>query len=140
MTNKEHLREALQSLNGMTPAAVAEHIRKLKIKGRTGTTSRCPLALCLHKTQGATFVVGRKYVARISGRSIAKVRTPRNVAIFVRDFDEGRYPLLMAPAPRCMPPSLRKKDTHNRTNRKPEARDHKREIKNHVAKLVSRFR
>ena len=61
------------------------------------------------------------------------MRTPEQVAVFLRKFDLGKYPGLIAPPPRCLNKSRPKRVSgpSGPTSRKP--------IENHIAKLVGRF-
>lgn len=129
------LREIVQQFEGKTPDQIAEVVRKHKIKGRMGTTYKCPMALLLDGISTGRYVIGRRYIARQSGASIERVRTPDGVAAFVRKFDIGGYPGLISPPPRCVakpgdaPP--RKRRGRGQRTRPP--------IKNHLSKLVGRF-
>jgi hypothetical protein len=80
-------------------------------------------------------VIGRRYVVRRSGNKIQKVRTPKNLAQFVRKFDIGGYPELIAPPPRCL---AREPKRPGRKHSGGPSR-HPKKIINHIAKLVDRF-
>ena len=129
--------DILEQFRGKSPDQIAETIRRRGIKGRSGTTHVCPMALLLRGQSTGDFVIGRKYIARRSGTKIEKVHTPANISTFVRRFDIGKYPELMAPSPRCL----------NQTRRNPkkgERGEHKlprkpRKIVHHLSKLVDRF-
>ena len=129
------LSDILEQFKGKSADDIAAMVKRRHIKGRTGTTSRCPMALLLRGQNTGEYVIGRKYIVRRSGDNIQKVRTPRNIAVFVRKFDIAGYPDLIAPPPRCLA-----KEPRNRapdTRKKPSG--DKRIIKNHLAKLVDRF-
>jgi len=134
------LADVLRQFEGKTADQIADIVRKHRIRGRSGTTSKCPMALLLGGQATGSFVIGRRYLVRRSGKWIEKARTPVNIASFVRKFDIGKYPDLMAPAPRCMFGKTSKKASGKsgqhiqpRKPRKP------RKIVNHLAKLVDRF-
>ena len=132
------LTDVLKQFEGKTPDDIAEIMRRRKIKGRMGTTYDCPMALLLDGVSTGRYVIGRKYIVRQSGKVIQKSRTPDNVATFVRKFDVGDYPDLVAPPPRCMVPRGEPRAPHGRADDRTQ-RDRKRVIKNHIRKLVGRF-
>ena len=131
------LNDALAHFQHKTPDQIAEIVKRNKIKGRMGTTYGCPMALLLDHTSTGSFVIGRKYIVRRSGKVIEKVRTPENIATFVRKFDIGGYPDMVAPPPRCLAPRgrERKRGPDPRTDRKRKPRT----VQNHIGKLVGRF-
>lgn len=132
------LDDVMVQFEGKTPDQIADMVRLHKIKGRMGTTYGCPMALLLDGISTGAYVIGRRYIARRSGKTIEKKRTPVNVATFVRKFDIGGYPDIVAPPPRCMAP-------RGRTRRGPKDKggEHKnrkpRVVQNHIGKLVGRF-
>lgn len=101
-TGQSELRAAIEELKGIKPAQIADIISRRRIKGRPGTTGRCPLALMFQNTHGGRFIVGQKYVMRQVGANVEKIKTPENLAAFVRMFDEGRYQDLIQVPPRCI--------------------------------------
>lgn len=133
------LTDVVDQFKGKTPDAIAAMIAKRGIKGRMGTTYRCPMALLLDGVSTGSYIIGRKFIVRRSGKTIEKVRTPENMSIFVRRFDIGKYPELIAPPPRCLAPPIKRpgRTGSDISNRK--ARIEKREIRQHLANLVERF-
>jgi hypothetical protein len=130
------LSDVLEQFRGKNADEIAAMVKRRGIKGRMGTTYGCPMALLLNQARHGEFVIGRKYVVRRSGDRIEKQRTPRNIEAFVRKFDIGGYPDMVAPPPRCVAKlgdKLRpaSKGTRGQRTRPP--------IKNHLAKLVGRF-
>lgn len=130
------LKDELRHYVGKTPDQIAATVKRRGIKGRMGTTYGCPMALLLNGEGGGAHVIGRRFIVRRSGKNIEKIRTPDNVAAFMRKFDIGGYPDLVAPPPRCVAPRgqrvrVRKPNESGKRTRPP--------IKNHLAKLVGRF-
>ena len=128
------LDDVLSQFSGKKPDEIAEIVKRRGIKGRMGTTYGCPMALLLHGITTGDFVIGRKYIARRSGNNIDRAITPKNIADFIRKFDIGGYPELVAPPPRCLAPRAaapRPRGKRGTRTRPP--------IKNHLAKLVGRF-
>jgi hypothetical protein len=138
-TRKVHadhvLDHALEQFHGKTADQIAEIVRRRGIKGRMGTTSKCPMALLLDSQASGKFVIGRQYIARRSGSRIEKARTPVNVAQFMRRFDIGFYPDLIMPPPRCLtkPGDKRKAAPGKKPGPKRSP------WKNRIAKMVNRF-
>jgi len=132
------LEDVLAHFRNKTPVQIADMVRRAHIKGRTGTTTKCPLALLMAGIGTGTFVIGRKYIARRTPQGVQQVRTPDNVATFVRKFDVGGFPELMAPAPRCIA-KTRSHGGSSGTRGYGDKRGHKRIVKHHLAKLVGRF-
>lgn len=127
------LQDVLATFAGKTPDQIAEAVGKHGIKGRMGTTYGCPMALLLDSVSTGRYVIGRRYIARVCGKKIERARTPDNIAVFVRKFDLGQYPNLIAPPPRCLAPrAARKRPSGTRGYKNGP-------IKNHLAKLVERF-
>lgn len=124
--------DVLALFEGKTPDAIAAMVKRRGIKGRMGTTYNCPMAILLHNMSTGAYVIGRRYIVRISGRDIQKAPTPKNVHQFLHKFDLGGYPDIIAPPPRCMPGKPGPKETR-KGNR------HKSPVKNHLGKLVARF-
>jgi hypothetical protein len=135
--------EALEQFKGQTADEIAAICKRRGIKGRTGTTYGCPLAIMLGNIGTGTYVIGRKYIVRRSGKVIEKAYTPQNLSTFIRKFDIGKYPELMAPAKRCMMTAKekRQKDARTGNRHKPGYEKAKRShiVKNHLTKLVDRF-
>lgn len=104
-TPLNELHDAVNDVKSLKPAEIAAMLKRRKIIGRPGTTGRCPLALLMAGAHGGRFVVGQKYVMRQSGGSVEQVKTPDNLAAFVRMFDSGQFPELIQVPPRCMPKS-----------------------------------
>lgn len=128
------LSNTLSMMRGKTPDQIAEMGKRRGIRGRMGTTYGCPMALLLGGENTGDFVIGRRYIVRRSGKNIERTRTPASVAAFVRKFDVGGYPDLIAPPPRCLAPRGPKRKTYG------EGKGRTRPpIKNHIAKLVGRF-
>ncbi len=101
-TPAHELRDAIDDVKNLKPAEIAAVLKRRKILGRPGTTGRCPLALLMAGAHGGRFIVGQKYVMRQAGDSVEKVKTPPNLAAFVRMFDEGRFRDLIQVPPRCV--------------------------------------
>ncbi len=99
---------AVDEIKALKPDEIAALIENRKIKGRPGTTGLCPLASLLHGAHGGRFVVGPDFIIHVSGNHnkphLEKVKTPPNLASFVRMFDKGLYGKLILPPPRCVPP------------------------------------
>lgn len=130
------LEDVLSQFKDQTADQIAATIKRRGIKGRMGTTYGCPMALLLNGIETGSFVIGRKYIVRRSGKVIQKVRTPREISVFMRKFDLGKYPEIIAPPPRC----LRKSRTKSKSGSpSQQVRNRPKEIKNHLAKLVDRF-
>lgn len=93
---------AVNDVKNLKPAEIAAHLKKSKILGRPGTVGRCPLALLMHNKRGGHFYVGQTYIIRQTrGDQVDKIRTPPNLAAFVRMFDKGEFPELIQVPPRC---------------------------------------
>lgn len=101
-TNRDELLAAIEDVKNLKPAEIAAVLKRRKIVGRPGTTGRCPLALLMHGSRGGRFVVGQKYVMRTVGDQVDKVKTPPNLASFVRQFDQGVFRELIQVPPRCV--------------------------------------
>jgi hypothetical protein len=99
---QDKLERAVARVADKSPDAIYEMMRRRGITGRPGSTHNCPLAKLLHKEWGGRFVIGRKSIALVSGKSTVKVPTPKNMANFVRKFDLSGFPTLLAPPPRCL--------------------------------------
>lgn len=103
--NRSELLAAVAEVEKLRPAKIAEMIAARRIKGRPGTTGRCPLAMLMIGGHGGQFYVGEKFIARRTGHSsnpnVEKIKTPDNLAAFVRMFDRGDFSTLIAPPPRC---------------------------------------
>ena len=101
---KEALLDAVNDVKNLKPAEIAAFLKKRKILGRPGTTGRCPLALLMAGAHGGRFVVGQKYVIhQTSSGKVEQVKTPPNLAAFVRMFDSGQFKDLIQVPPRCLP-------------------------------------
>jgi hypothetical protein len=100
--NKQELHDAINDVRNLTPMDIVRELRRKRIKGRPGTTGRCPLALLMQGSHGGKFVIGQKYIIRHSGKQIDKVKTPKNLAAFVRMFDEGQFTDIIQVPPRCV--------------------------------------
>lgn len=129
------LHQMMHQFTGKSADEIAQLIRKRGIRGRMGTTARCPMALLLGGEGTGRFVIGRKYIVRQAGKELEKMATPKNVAAFVRKFDIGGYPELIAPPPRC---------THKASDPRPRpkgpnSRPQRIGLTHHIAKLVGRF-
>ena len=126
----------LEEYQGKKADEIAEIVKRRGIKGRMGTTYGCPMALLLKGTHTGQYIIGRRYIVRRSGTTIEKSRTPENVSTFIRKFDIGKYPEIIAPPPRCMAKSkVTKTRNHSVDNRSKR----KRVVENHISKLVNRF-
>lgn len=100
----------LKQFTGKSPDQIAHTMEVLGIKGRSGTTTRCPMALLLNFTEGSgRYIVGRRYLIYANGKRVEKVRTPENIREFMRRFDAGKYPDLVAPVKPCPPRAKPKK-------------------------------
>ena len=134
------LDDVLEQFRGLKPDDIAAMVKRRGIKGRMGTTYGCPMALLLDGQSTGTYVIGRRYIVRRSGRAVEKSRTPDNVRSFVRKFDIGGYPDLVAPPPRCVRQGKKAKPSGSDTNRHTKvSKKTPRVIVNHVRKLVGRF-
>lgn len=134
------LTKLLDQFSGKSPNQIAKIIGERKIRGRMGTTGSCPLALLLGGQGHGRVVIGRRYVVRQSGDAIERRRTPSNLATFVRKFDTGGYPELIAPPPRCANKARAKRPSDFKPRRKAAPRGNNRTgVTNHIAKLVGRF-
>jgi len=127
------LEDVIAQFRHKTADEIATMVRKRGIKGRMGTTYGCPMALLLDGSFTGEYVIGRKYIVRRSGAKMQKARTPRQVAIFVRKFDLGGYPDIVAPPPRCTNGQKKRHGASGHTGRTRPP------IKNHISKLVGRF-
>lgn len=96
------LQYAVAELAEKTPDQIYHMLKRRKITGRPGTTGDCPLARLMMGSHTGRFIVGRKFIARQSGRVIEKVATPPSLAAFLRKFDLSQYSDLLAPPPRCL--------------------------------------
>ena len=130
------LEPILAQFRSKTPAQIATIIRSHKIKGRMGTTHKCPMALLLDGIDTGSYIIGRKYIVRRSGNKIEQARTPDGVSAFIRKFDLGQYPDLVAPPPRCI---AQPNGHHQGSDLPHKTRKRHKEVKNHLAKLVGRF-
>ena len=129
------VKNILRQFQGLSPDQIAAVIQRRGIKGRMGTTYKCPMALLLTGESTGQYVVGRKFIARRSNNKIEKTTTPLNMAQFLRKFDIGGYPKLIAPPPRCTAQAGDKPRSGG-----PRTKRGKRgPIKHHIAKLVHRF-
>lgn len=139
MNPSYHLDEALNELRGLNADQIAALLRSRGIKGRPGTTYKCPLAQFFKLDHPGSFIVGSRFIMRRSStRANAqpeKANTPRNLAAFLQRFDRGEYPDLIALPPRCVPKSTdrRKGDRHKIKTRHPRTRI------NNFARDVERF-
>lgn len=115
-TSYDELQDAVNDVKHLKPAEIASLLRRRKILGRPGTTGRCPLALLMHGARGGHFVVGQKWVMRQSGESVEKIKTPENLAAFVRMFDAGQFRDLIQVPPRCLPKRARSGKTAAQTS------------------------
>lgn len=72
-STKEKLTAELQSavaeLEGFTPQQIAKAVAKRQIRGRPGTTGRCPLALLMQGRFGGKFIVGQEYIFHPGGQN-----------------------------------------------------------------------
>jgi hypothetical protein len=100
-TNRDELLQAIEDVAKLKPAEIAAALKRKKILGRPGTVGRCPLALMMHGSRGGHFYVGQKSIIRQSGGQVDTVKTPPNLAAFVRMFDAGRFNDLIDVPPRC---------------------------------------
>jgi hypothetical protein len=136
-SNRNELLAAVNEVAKLKPTQIAEMIHERKIKGRPGTTGRCPLAMMMIGGHGGRFFVGEKYIARKIGHNsrpnIEKVKTPPNLAAFVRMFDHGDFSMLIAPPPRC-----RLKSWPNTQPKNPGQKRKRGEIRLHLARDVGR--
>ena len=133
MADKQTLVHAMAAFQDKSPDEIAAVVKRRGIKGRMGTTYGCPMALLLGGVSTGEFVIGRRYIVRRSGDKIEKMRTPRQIEQFMRKFDIGGYPELIAPPPRCLKPTTRRPNKGSGSGRTRPP------IKNHLAKLVNRF-
>jgi hypothetical protein len=137
ITDKLH--DAMASLKGKSPDEIAAMMRERGIKGRAGTTQKCPLAVFFNGIQPGKFVVGRSFVMRLSGSHNTqpeKMATPHNLVNFLKAFDTGAYPELLAMPPRCDP---KRKRVEKRTEDRHKARRTNVVRKHTFAKDVGRF-
>lgn len=142
-TPMDELKSAVDDLKGVKPADIAAMLKRRKILGRPGTTGRCPLALLMAGAHGGKFIVGQKMVMRVTkgGKGAEKVKTPPNLAAFVRMFDAGKFPELIQVPPRCQ-------KFYERVDKRPSGPNSKRGVANkhkrgaerlHLSKDVQRF-
>lgn len=142
LTPAQALRAAVEDVKNLKPAEIAAALARKKIVGRPGTTGRCPLALLMHNSHGGRFVVGQKYIMREGGGSVEQVKTPPNLAAFVRMFDSGAFQNLIQVPPRCLPVRLRPAPKPSGKNR-PSGKEHKYKRgaeRLQLAKQVQRFK
>lgn len=117
----------VKSLENMSPKQIASALEKWGIQGRPKTTQRCPLARWMHELYGGRFTVGQKKIVReLEGRS-EEVATPENMATFVHDFDLCKFPKLIAPPPRALPKTAKKRGP-NKVKARPAARRPSKEV------------
>lgn len=136
--HKDVLVDILGQFKGKSPDDIAAMVKRRGIKGRMGTTHRCPMALLLDGISTGQYMIGRKYIARRSGETIEKARTPENLSTFVRKFDVGGYPDLIAPPPRCLAnEGTAPKRKHGRSG--VSGAKKRGATKHHIAKMVGRF-
>lgn len=138
---KSELKAALEELKGKTPDEIAALMKERGIKGRPATTQRCPLAMFFNGTHSGRFVIGREFIMRIAGGNSEpeKAPTPKNLSAFVRMFDTGSYPELIAMPPRCtVPPSKRKQAPEKRVGGDRHKNKQRKRI-HYFAKDVSRY-
>lgn len=134
------LQDTLASLEGKTADEIAAMMRRRGVKGRAGTTRKCPLAQFFSNLSTGQFLVGATYIMRITGGGPnpheEKAKTPKNLKAFLTNFDKGKYPDLLAPPPRCVIKDPRPDDRHA----DPKAHHKKRKPTRHSwAKDVERF-
>lgn len=139
MQATSELLSAVEELKGIKPRAIAQMIARRKIHGRPGTTGRCPLALLMSGAHGGRFIVGQTYIMRQAGGRVDKMRTPANLAAFVRMFDAGQFTNLIQVPPRC------ERDRSGKTKRVsgPSGKRHARKRgaeRLHLARDVERFK
>lgn len=97
------LNEYLTSL-GSSADEVAESLRQQGVKGRRGSSRRCPILNGIYKAcpdywSGLIIVNGRKkddgnwsYYAALRDSQIMDPTLPQAVMNFIGNFDEGKYP------------------------------------------------
>lgn len=136
MKVSDQLTDALAELEGKTPDEIAKIMLRRGTKGRPGTTQKCPLAVFFNAVHTGKFVIGRQFIMRTSGKAVEKAKTPKNLADFVRRFDIGKYPELIAMPPRCLIKDPRKGPRRGKPHKRPYKH---REMVNHFAKDVGRF-
>lgn len=132
-TESSVLVNAIEQLRGKSPDEIAAMMRRRGIKGRPGTTQKCPLAMFFDGTNAGTFVIGREFIMRTAGKTVERAKTPKNLADFVRRFDIGKYPDLFLPPPRCLRQTAKPPGKVSGKNRPTQVRV------NHFAKDVGRF-
>jgi hypothetical protein len=97
------LNEYLTAL-GTTSEAVAESLRKQGVKGLQRSIYKCPVLNALYKAvpnywPGLRILGGPlNYRATLNDDQIMDPVLPKPVVAFIRDFDEGKYPDLVAEA------------------------------------------
>ena len=142
LSPKDALIDAVNDVKNLKPAEIAAVLKKRKILGRPGTTGRCPLALLMSGAHGGRFIVGQKYVMhQTRGGQVEQVKTPTNLAAFVRMFDSGQFKDLIQVPPRCLPSDGRKDKPKgpNSVTAKPIRRRRGAE-RLHLARDVQRFK
>lgn len=137
----ERLQSAVDEVKDMKPAEIANFLKRRRIVGRPGTVGRCPLALMMHNGWGGQFVVGQKFIMLRSGKSVDKVKTPPNLAAFVRMFDAGKFQDLIQVPPRCMPRPNKGAKSPNTIKLGSTQRNARKRGPNrlHLAKIADRF-
>jgi hypothetical protein len=121
------LDQAVAEIADLGAAEIARLMKRRGIHGRPCTVSKCPLANLMHDMYRGHFVVGRKYIVRVSGAKSDRVPTPKGLADFIQAFDLARYPDLIEPPPRAFP---------RKTRGKPTGRKHV--VHNHYREAVGR--
>lgn len=96
--------EAIDALANKTPGAIAAYLAERGVKGYRGAPGDCAIARYLTVATGTNYTAGLM-LARPMGTtwqdldsSLADnvVRLPQNVRAFIRGFDVGMYPALVA--------------------------------------------
>ena len=87
--------ELMGEFDGMSADRVADHLAAAGVTGDRRRTARCPLAIYLELRTGVPVFVGEARCYLRSDRRVSFV-LPAAARQFVRGFDDGLYPNLVA--------------------------------------------
>jgi hypothetical protein len=90
--NRTNIRKALAYL-GRTPTAIAAKLKEMGIKGRKIVPSRCPIAQYVRGAFPVAFVSAGTTFLFVND---FEVTTSRTITRFIKGFDKGKYPELVA--------------------------------------------
>lgn len=102
---KQRMSDRLTHLFGdQSPAQIAKTLADHNVEGRIQTHYSCPLARVLQRVCKGRWGVGpKKIIHWIGGKSYETIDTPKNLRDFQVNFDNGKYPKLVAERPIDVP-------------------------------------